>query len=160
MMASWKWVLASALAVSIADASLAAAQPAVPDSVRQIAATAGRPMMLVNVSKAENGALMVEYETPSLSFDILLRRKVWPFVGRVTAGESASPSLSRVGRSIARTIWQAAPSRPEIQTIVLLFRSDDPADNPTRVRLAYPVTELMVEGTGGVPSLPGGTERR
>ncbi len=104
MMASWNWVLASALAVSIVDASLATAQPALPDTVRQIAATTAKPMMLVNVSRAENGALLVEYEAPSLSFDILFARRS----GRSPAeSQRASPRRHRYLESDGASLEQS-----------------------------------------------------
>lgn len=145
-MVHFKWVLTCAFTISIANTSVVAAQTSVPDTVRQIAAVAA-PMMLVSVSAGEERALLVEYEVSSLEFD-LLQRGIWPYARRTASGAPA-PSPTKAGQPIARTIWQALPGRSDVQTVVLLIRSSDAADNPSRVRLTYRVGVFTADEIGG-----------
>lgn len=116
------------------------AQSPLPESVRASAQRAAGGVLVVDVLANAGDTITVRLEAAELSFD-RMRRQQWP-AGGFDAASRTPRTTAQAGLEIARATFAALPSSVAARAVVVIVRSTDPQDDPSRVRLVYPSSEL------------------
>lgn len=126
-----------AISLLVGAARPALAQTVLPDTIRRSAQRAAGSVLVVDAILEANGTLTVQLEANELSFDRILRQS-WPRDLRAPGNRTTA----QVGREIAQAAVAASAAEFEVRTVVVIVRSTNAQDDPTRVRLVYPRSEL------------------
>jgi hypothetical protein len=95
---------------------------------------------VIDAVQDATGTVTIRLEADALSFD-QIQRHTWP-AGWPDLDRASTPRTPQaVGRDMARAVVQASP-RTGIRQVVVRVRSASAQDDPSRVTLTYPLSDL------------------